>query len=294
MNQPSATPEAWHEISLTIDRNLADAVSNFIIDNLSSGIVLEDEEDAADIKLKFYIATNDDRDFKTILNNYLSQVIEGKAAPEITSKVIQNIEWTEQYKQSIRPSQITSDMIVRPPWVIPPESVKYDLIIEPKMAFGTGTHETTRSCLRVIHDRFQSGTRFLDLGTGSGVLAILADKIGASYIKAIDYDMASIENTHENFKINGVSTPNEIVFGSIQQCEGDEPYDFVAVNIIKSTIIHMIEKLNYLLAEKGTMILSGLLENDVEEISAELNRNGLTDFSTIRDNEWYTFIVNKR
>jgi len=294
MNQPSPTPEAWHEISLTIKRDLADAVSNFIIDNLSAGIVLEDEEGAADINLKFYIATNDERDFESMLNNYLSQIVENGTTPELSSKIIKNIEWTEQYKQSIRPSQITSDMIVRPPWVQPSQSIKYDLIIEPKMAFGTGTHETTRSCLRVIRDRFQPGRRFLDLGTGSGVLAILADKIGASYIKAIDYDMASIENTHENFKINQVKAPNDIVFGSIQQCEGDEPYDFVAVNIIKSTIIHMIEKLNFLLAENGTMILSGLLENDIEEIAAELNRNGLNDFTTIRDNEWYTFIVNKR
>lgn len=293
MNQPSATPEAWHEITLTINRGLADAVSNFIIDNLSSGIVLEDEEDAAEITIKFYLATNDDRDFETLLGSYLAQIVEG-ASPRISSKIIKNIEWTEQYKQSIRPSQITSDMIVRPPWVTPNEKVKYDLVIEPKMAFGTGTHETTRSCLRVIRDRFQPGTRMLDLGTGSGVLAILADKIGAAYIKAVDYDMASIENTHENFKINSVKSPHEIVFGSIQQCEGDDPYDFIAVNIIKSTIIHMIEKLNFILAGTGTMILSGLLENDLEEISAELNRNGLDNFTTIRDNEWYTFIVHKR
>jgi ribosomal protein L11 methyltransferase len=295
MTKATDIPLEYLEVTLEVPRAHADAVCNFLIDNVCSGLVLEEEEDSPVTGVKFYVPADDDRNYRTLLSNYLLQLVD-KSMPEvprIQERSIKNVEWNQQYRKSVEPVRVSEDLVVRPPWVQASTDVRYDIVIEPKMAFGTGRHETTRTCLRIVREKFKAGGRFLDLGCGSGILCILADKMKAGYIKAVDHDLVAIESAHENFAINNVTCPHDIAFGSLDKCQGDQPYDFIATNIIKSTIMVMIQKLAYLLAGGGILLLSGLLEPDLPDISSELNRNGLNRFTTVRDNEWFTFIVYK-
>jgi len=155
------------------------------------------------------------------------------------------------------------------------------------MAFGTGTHATTRSSLGIIRRNFKSGMRFLDMGCGSGILSILADQMGASYIKAIDYDLAAIANCRENFEINQVSTAHDVVAGSIEKCEQD-------ANIIRSTILTMLGSLLRLTVDGGWLVLSGLLDKDEDAVAGALREHGQDDFSITRDENWLTYSVRKR
>lgn len=285
------------EATLYVPRIVSDAVCNFIIENISGGLIVEDEEDGADIGIKFYVPEKDNGGYKQKLKFYINSLQDIHPDLEfdidIKERTIENIEWEEAYKESLKPVVVADDIVVRPPWDDPPPEMKYDIIIEPKMAFGTGTHETTRGCLKAIRENFEPANRFLDLGCGSGVLSVLASQMRASYIKAIDYDPISVDNSHENFLINKVTVSHDILLGSIDLCLNDQPYDFVCANIIKVTILEMIDELDSLTRKGGVLVLSGLLDIDEDEIITQLERLALTDFSILKDNEWRTFIIYK-
>ncbi|UCD63360.1 MAG: 50S ribosomal protein L11 methyltransferase [Candidatus Zixiibacteriota bacterium] len=287
----------YTEIHLEIPSLLTDAVCNYIIETTGSGLVLEEEEGSDHTGIKFYLPGGDQTAFRDKLNAYLSSLVDMKAGlsliPEIREKAIKAIEWEEAYRSSVQPLVVAGDIAIRPPWKDRPAGARYDLIIEPRMAFGTGSHESTRGCLVAIREKLRAGMRFLDVGCGSGILSILADRMGASYIKAVDTDVLAVENCGENFLINSVNAPHDIVHGSIAACRGDDPYDFVCVNIIKSTILDMLAELESLTAPGGYLVLAGLLDNDEPEMVDQLDASGLKEFEVAADGEWRTFTVRK-
>ena len=287
-------PEAYLEVRVELPKELVDAACDFIIEHIASGIVLEDEEDAATTGLIFYVP-EDRTEYRVGLEQFLSRQIPERLAsvPEIRERRVAHTEWLDRYRESVKLIRITDDLIVRPSW-ISPTSDQYQLILEPRMAFGTGSHATTRSCLKIIRERFKPCGRFLDMGCGSGILSVLTDQMGAAYIKAVDYDLAAVANCRENFEINGVRTPHEILVGSIEKCGRDEPYHCVCANIIRTTIITMLDRLLHLTLPDGILVLSGLLEKDESPIADALRGYGQTSFQTYRDEEWLTFTVEKK
>jgi ribosomal protein L11 methyltransferase len=290
-----STSEQYIEARIDVLKEHADAVCNYIIDNITNGLVLEDEDESPQTGILFYVSQEKAGSYRQPLERYLKDVFESlsEPVPDIRERTIKNVEWTEEYRKSIVPVRIAGDIVIRPPWHSRQPDTVYDIQIEPKMAFGTGTHETTRSCLAVIRSRFMPGQRFLDLGTGSGILSILASRMGATYIKAIDYDLTAVNNCKENLEINEVRTPHDVQFGSIEKCERDEPYDFVCANIIKSTILPIIPRLIHLTRPGGVLVLSGLLTTDEGEISGALQENREPNFEILPDNKWLTYTVFK-
>ncbi len=285
------TTESFIEVTVQVPREHCDAICNYIVENLTTGMVLEDEEGSAETGIVFYVPSDKAGSYRQPFETYLNAVI--GSVPPLREKTVKNVEWEEQYRASVVPIWITDDLLVRAPWHPADPNAKYELLIEPKMAFGTGTHETTRSCLKIIRAKFSQGQRFLDLGCGSGILSILADKMGASYIKAIDYDLVAVDNCKENIEINSVSAARDVLFGSIEKCTGDSPYDFVCANIIKSTILPMLPRLVQLTAPKGTLVLSGLLDIDETDTTAALQSAGMNQISIMRDNKWLTFTARR-
>lgn len=289
--------ENYIEATVEVPKKIADAVCNFIIENISSGLILEEEENSDYTGIKFYLPQNDDKKYRQKLSYYFKSLIDihngFDQEPIIKERIIQNVEWEEAYKDSVESIMIAEDICVRPPWDEKLSDAKYDIIIEPKMAFGTGTHETTRSCLKLIRENFLNNRTFLDVGCGSGILSILADQIGASYIKALDYDKTAYENTIENFKINSVKCPHDVVFGTLEKCLKDNKYDFVCSNIIKTTILDNLDNLFQLTKSNGFLLLSGLLDIDEEEVVKRLELENLKKYNIHKDNEWRSFIIKK-
>ena len=287
--------ESYSEFTIPLQPDMVESVCDFIIDNITNGLVLEDEESNEVTSIKFYVSSENEKDIKEKLNNFFESLTsENKAKIEnLSTQIVKNISWEEEYKKSVQPVWIGSDIVIVPTWKKDEFKTKYKILIEPKMAFGTGTHETTRSCLKVIREEFKPQISFLDLGCGSGILSIMAEKLGAKYIKAIDYDPIAVENCQENFELNNVETNNEICLGSIELCKNDNPYDFVCANIIRSTILEMLSELLRLTKTGGILVLSGLLEQDLDEIKTALTRFECHDTKIYPDNEWRTILVRK-
>ena len=287
-------PPAYDEVRLEVPRHLADAVCNFIIDNICSGLVLEEEDDSVTTGIRFYVSGESDKHRRS-LDRYLAQLVDESmpAPPVITSRALRDVEWEKQYRAAVKPIRVTDDIEIRPPWDDGAPEAEHEIIIEPKMAFGTGRHETTRSCLQAIGREFRSGRRFLDIGCGSGILSILAGRMGASYIKAVDNDMVAVENCRENFALNKITTPHDILLGSIEQCRDDIPYGLVCANIIRETILELLGSLCELTDTGGTLVLSGFIDRDETEVIKRLIEAGMPRFSLLRNDEWLTYAVSK-
>ena len=294
MSGEETAPEQYVEAKVSVPRAYTDAVCDYIIEHFSAGLILEDEDDSAETVITYYVSGDSAAEHAERLSHYLIDILPDTIpTPKISERTIKNIEWVQQYRDSLDPILIDEDICVRPPWIEAPKRVQFDIVIEPKMAFGTGSHETTRSCLQAVRHLVREGDSFLDLGCGSGILSILAARLGASYIRAIDYDAVAVDNTIENFALNGVMVKHETIVGSIEQAHAKAPYDIVVANIIKMTILPWLPQLVQLTKPGGKLVLSGLLETDVEEISAGLQAAGQNDFEIVPDNAWRTYIVSR-
>ncbi len=283
------------EAGLTVPHEHHEAVCNFIIENFSSGLILEEEEGSPNVGIKFYLPEANGFAFKDKLTSYIRKLDKMTAfqSHDIRARIIRDMEWIEAYRQSIQPIDL-DDITVRPPWAEAPAKSNYDIIIEPKMAFGTGSHETTKLCLREIRKHFKSGQTLFDLGCGSGILSILAATMGAVRINAVDIDPEALDNAAENTVINDVGNIISVSHGSIELAKQDPPYDFLAANIILSTISDLYENISKAVRPGGIILLSGLLLEDEPGTRKLLDREDIARYDINRDGQWLSFTVFKK
>ena len=287
------------EAVVFVTPSMVDAVSNYVTDNITSGVELNDSEKDSEnpflVGVKFYVPAEDKKNFRPAFKKYLSQIVtkEMPEPPQILESRIDAKDWENSYRDSIQAVLIDKKICVRPPWATAPREVKFDLIIEPKMAFGTGHHETTRTCLQLIHSRFKKGQRLLDFGCGSGVLAILAGKMGAEYVKGVDFDKLAVDNSLENFAVNQVKCKYDVLLGSFNKIENDPPYNMVCANLTKTEIIANLNHLVKVLNHDGLLVLSGIIESEQDEIEKHFDKQVLTIEDFIHENEWLTYSLKK-
>ncbi|MCK5126491.1 MAG: 50S ribosomal protein L11 methyltransferase [candidate division Zixibacteria bacterium] len=284
--------ESYIEVSIAVKESDVDAVSNYIIENIATGLLLEDEEGNSHIVIKFYVSAEVSIDEKlSRLKTYLSEI--NSAYDDIIVKVkdIKDLDWLELYQKSVQPIEIGNNIIIKPPWCEDSFPGKTVITIEPKMAFGTGKHETTRSCLAELETVKLSKKTIFDLGCGSGILGIYAALKGADLIVGYDTDPLAIENSVENFDINSVGSTCQVFLGSIDDVKDNTKYDIVIANIIKKVIVPIVGKLKSRVKTGGIIILSGLLKQDGSDVEEALMKENLTNFSIRRDGEWITYRV---
>ncbi len=199
-------------------------------------------------------------------------------------------DWLAEWKQSWQPIEVGERLIVAPSWSDAgfPAS-KIVLRIDPGMAFGTGTHETTRMCLRLI-EKYFDGASFLDVGTGTGILAIAAARINpAARIEACDTDAEAIEIARENARTNNVA--DRISFRAGTVSEATASADCVCANLTADVILPLLPALTA--ATCGQLILSGILDTQIDSVLNELRRLGYERgrCEIVRDGEWASIVV---
>lgn len=174
-----------------------------------------------------------------------------------------NAEWEKDY-----PSVVFGDFcVVRPEFNPKQEGIKYDIIINPKMSFGTAHHQTTSLIINFISQEDIAGKRVMDMGCGTGVFAILAMKMGASYAKAIDIDIWAAENAKENAKKNFVEV--DVLLGDANLLDENEKFDVFFANINRNILLADMETYSKSIKEQGVLFLSGFYSQDVEILETE-------------------------
>ena len=186
--------------------------------------------------------------------------------------------------QIFNPVVISKNCIVRSTFH-PKYNLKHEIIINPKMSFGTGHHETTYLCLKeLLNMKSFVSLKFLDYGCGTGILSILAEKLKAKQIDAVDTDIKSIKNALENIKINNCKKIN-LIKGDINQLN-TKMYDIIVSNLEKNTLLKYIKNFKKLLKIKGVLILSGYLSQDFLEIKNCCEKNNLILLQKKNKNNW--------
>jgi ribosomal protein L11 methyltransferase len=217
------------------------------------------------------------------------------ALVDLKLREVADRDWLAEWKKDWRPVEV-GRFIIAPPWseVTEPGAVatgssrgRVVIRIEPGMAFGTGTHESTRLCLKAIQKHFRGGS-FLDVGTGTGILAIAAAKIFPdARVEAYDTDAGAIEIARENARLNGVGGQISFRAGSID--EQSRSADLVCANLTAPVIVDLLPLL--LGATCGRLVLSGILDSQLELIQSRLWELGADSFETVADGEWIALVV---
>lgn len=203
------------------------------------------------------------------------------------SKVIPQQNWNAQWESSFEPIEIDDYCFIRAPFHEPKPDYTYQILIEPKMSFGTGHHATTRLMIRLMRKVGMSGKKVLDMGCGTGVLGILAKMSGAKLIDGIDIDQWAVENTRENAHRNLVSF-NSLLLGGASQI--NDNYDVILANINRNILLEDMAQYTMHMKNGGYLFLSGFLEADVAIIKDKAGSFNLELMHQISEDQWMAMV----
>jgi ribosomal protein L11 methyltransferase len=207
-----------------------------------------------------------------------------------TKEVILPRNWNQEWEQNFQPVIIDSFCAIRAHFHAPVAGVQHEIIITPKMSFGTGHHATTYLMIQSMEPLPFSGKKVLDFGTGTGILAILAEKLGSNNIAAIDNDEWSIDNAAENIALNHCSKINLQQADSLQM---NDKFDVILANINKHVLLANMNAIEQHLADDGVVLMSGLLTGDQPDIEKAALNNNLKVFERKERENWLCLMLKK-
>ncbi len=207
---------------------------------------------------------------------------------------VADADWAEVWKKYYKPFRIGSHLVVKPTWeAYEPQAGDVLIELDPGMAFGTGTHETTGMCMELLEKHLQSGMRVMDVGTGSGILAIAAAKLGAKPVLAIDIDPDAVKVAKENVALNGVGEPVRVVCGDLVKGES-MACDLAVANIVADAICMLAEPLTRHLQKGGLLLCSGIIREREADVLAAAQKAGYTLKDRLIKGEWVALCLEAR
>ncbi len=209
---------------------------------------------------------------------------------EYDQKEIEQTNWNAEWEKNFSPIQVEDVVSIRAPFHENP-NLKYDIVIEPKMSFGTGHHETTHMMVQHLLQLDLEGKKTLDMGCGTGILAIFAEMKGANPIDAIDIDNWCYENSVENVERNNCK--NISVFEGEAALLVDKKYDVIIANINRNILLMDMQAYTNCLNDNGVLLLSGFYKDDIPVIDAEVSKYNLKLETVIERNNWVALKYNK-
>jgi len=200
---------------------------------------------------------------------------------------VDEADWAESWKAYFRPEKITDQIVVKPTWKdYSPNDKEIIIEIDPGMAFGTGTHPTTRMCIVLLEKYLKKKAAFLDVGTGSGILMIAAAKLGAGKIWGTDNDVVAVDIAHRNLIHNRIPESVFHVMTGNMVDKITERFDLVAANLTAKTIMILFENIQKVLVQDGILLCSGLIESDKDKVLEKMRHAGLNVIETLADGDW--------
>jgi len=309
--QKTPRKEKWVEIVLATPDELSDALANFVTEIGAQGVFQEEliADSFTDIssstphsELKAYLPWGPETKKQIAsLKKYiraLGTLFPHLEKPTITTNTIIDPDWGEQWKRYYKPVRISDDIVIKPTWErYAPVGRDIVVDIDPGMAFGTGQHPSTRMCI-VAMEKIITASRLarewnvLDIGTGTGILAICCAKLGVRKVTAIDLDPLAIEIAGKNIGINSVGNRVEILNRDAAMCKGH--YDLIIANLTANVLIKLRPHIIRMANPGAYMILSGIIAQDTSNIETIFQTSEVTIHDTLIEKEWICYVLKKR
>jgi ribosomal protein L11 methyltransferase len=230
--------------------------------------------------------------------------------PEPVSRRLGENDWAEAWKKEYHLQRIGRHIVIVPTWELyEPGDKEFVIRLEPGMAFGTGLHPTTRLCLQAMEDHLRPGSTVLDVGTGSGILAIAAVRLGAGSVLALDADLAAVTVARENVAMNGTSTQVVVRHGTLRGGDavpryfapdseldvlGSGQFDLILINILAPVIVSVAPELALRLKPSGKVIAAGLIETQERDVVEAFRVEGLHSVERTQEKDWVALVAQQR
>ena len=299
----------YYELKISINPNLEEIVSDIFFTNFDcEGVVLEEEtyknlEMTSTTKGTLRVFLNQDENYENMsfkISNLLEKQKEvlkmrGFYEKELGSwdfslEEKENQDWSQKWKEKWNVTLVTEKITVVPSWIeYSPKPDEIIITLDPGCAFGTGTHQTTQLCMKALEKYMNPQDKVADIGTGSGILAILAMKLGASGAYGCDIDDTVIEVCYKNAKVNNVECKFELNTAN----KLNEKYDFICANILHNVLAEIMPDLKKLMKDNAKLALSGILDEKKDVVLDAIKDNGLKIIDTISQDQWVSFVVTK-
>jgi ribosomal protein L11 methyltransferase len=287
----------WLEVSVEVDRETAEAVAEVLSRYAHRGVVVESGPDGWEsdpVVVRGYLPVDDD------LWNTKKRVEEGlwhlgqiRPIPAPSFRKVAEKDWAEAWKERLKVLHVGERIVICPSWLTyEPRPEEILIQLDPGMAFGTGLHPTTQSCLRALERFVEPGIAVLDLGTGSGILAIAAAKLGAERVAALDSDQEAVTVARGNVIKNDVDRQINVRQGSLAEVTG--AYDLVVVNILARVIVEMVgEGLSERLRPDGVLVAAGITTDQVSEVAEAFEGGGLELVDQRQQGDWVSLVAER-
>lgn len=306
----------WIEVRVITKSEALEPVSGIFYGLDCKGVAIEDPNDIlereqgpltwdfADINVlehkgtvavvKAYFAEEDD--IENILNYVNEKIKELKSIgldlgeAKVESEKMYEEDWANNWKKYYKPTKVGERIVVRPIWEeYKEENDELVLVLDPGMAFGTGTHETTRMCIQSLENYVKEDSVVFDVGCGSGILAIAAAKLGAKKAVGVDLDPVAVESAKENVGYNNLDNI-EVLYGNLVEVI-DGKADIVVANIIAEVICILTEDVKRVLKDDGYFITSGIIHDRVDMVTKKLEETGFEVVEINKDGEWNCIVA---
>lgn len=244
-----------------------------------------------DAAVKFWFS--EDKDSQQF-RQAIQQSIQTFKIKSIQYTLLDSVDWTTEWRKNYKPIMAGNQFVILPPWEENSHSDRTPLLIDPGAAFGTGQHETTRLCLAQLEQHVKAGMHILDLGAGSAILSMACAHLGAKKILALEIDGDAVHSAQENLKLNNLEPKIELVCGGLEVAKQTE-WDLVVANILAVILIELIQNdgLLYRVKPGGCIIFSGIINQQLEQFKAALDKPGFTIETVTADGEWVAVTVRR-
>ena len=285
--------KVWYALELEIARVAEAAVASQLWAAGTTGIEISEDEPEAITLRAYFDAAPDEAKMRESITRALSLVgLPAVALRALRSLTVADQDWLAEWKKGYAPIPIGERLLITPSWKLDEvgETERVIVQIDPGMAFGTGTHETTRGCLEML-EKYWEGGALLDVGTGTGILAIAAAKLhrGAQVI-GFDVDPEAIEVARENAEINGVGDELDLEVNKLSSYHGAE-FDVTLANLTADVLIPLASDFKEVSKSSGVLIASGILREQEQEVVEALAPAGFKVIETKPDGEWVTIAL---
>ncbi len=300
---------AWLEISLNVDGEMAEAVAEVMSRYIPNGIVIESTQIIENsskpaqavglLRVCGYLPVDASlEETRRQLEEALWHLSRIQPLPSPDFRLIKETNWMEAWKKHYRPIPVGERLMILPPWIENPDTARIPIRIDPGMAFGTGTHPTTQLSLILLEEFIKPGEAVLDIGCGSGILSIAAYKLGAGGVYGVDIDPSAVENSKKNASENCIEAGVTFEVGSTGEILEDifpiRQAPLVVANLLAHILLKLLEqRLEDLVSPNGTLLLSGILEENEPEMMAALKGRNLTVNKRIQMDDWIALAIQK-